>query len=128
MNLDLIHSDVMNSRILLVDDDRLLREVIGEFLSDKGYDVDLADSGEEALRMFSSGKYHLLLIDQDMKPINGLQLMNKIKAIDNDVFCLIMVGYANLNKVYDKLGKNNTDYIIKPFQLMELLNTLQKCI
>lgn len=128
MNLDLIHSDVMNSRILLVDDDRLLREVIGEFLSDKGYDVDLADSGEEALRMFSSGKYHLLLIDQDMKPINGLQLMNKIKAMDKDVFCLIMVGYANLNKVYDKLGKNNTDYIIKPFQLMELLNTLQKCI
>ena len=72
----------MNPRILLVDDDRLLREVIGDFLSVHGYEVDLAEDAEHALNKFEEGKYRLALIDIVMPGINGIELMKKIMELE----------------------------------------------
>lgn len=119
---------VMSSKILLVDDDMLLREVIGEFLFSGGYEVDVAETGSQALKLFEPGKYRLALIDQDMKQISGVKLMKQIRKLDKDVFCLIMTGYTSMKKVSDKLEEGNSDYIIKPFPMTELLNIVQKYI
>ena len=65
----------MKPKLLLVDDDQLLREVIGDFLSSHGYEVDLADNADSALEKFEPGKYQLALIDYMMPGMNGLELM-----------------------------------------------------
>ncbi len=116
----------MKPRILLVDDDRLLREVIGDFLLSHGYDVDLAEDGKHALAKFSAGKYQLALIDLVMPGMNGIELMNQLMEKDQEIFCLIMTGYPTVDSAYKSMIEGASDYIIKPFQLNELLLTLGK--
>ena len=118
----------MNSRILLVDDDRLLREVIGDHLSAFGYEVDLAEDGEHAYAKFRPGKYQLAILDLMMPGMNGIELMQKIMAEDEQVFCLIMTGYPSIESAYSSMIEGASDYIIKPFQLMELINIVQKYV
>lgn len=114
----------MATRILLVDDDRLLREVIGDFLSMHGYEVDLAEDAQHALVKFEPGKYRLALIDIIMPGMNGLELMKTLIEKDKDIFCLIMTGYPTVDNAYNSMVEGATDYIIKPFQLNELLNII----
>ena len=116
----------MSSRILLVDDDRLLREVIGEHLSAFGYQVDLAEDGEHAYAKFRPGKYNLAILDLMMPGINGIELMQKLMAEDDQIFCLIMTGYPTIDSAFNSMIEGASDYIIKPFQLMELINIVQK--
>lgn len=118
----------MKPRILLVDDDRLLREVIGDFVSTHGYDVDLAEDGNHALAKFEPGKYQLALIDLVMPGINGLELMKQLMTMDHEIFCLIMTGYPTVDSAYKSMTDGASDYIIKPFQLTELLNVIGKYI
>jgi len=115
----------MASRILLVDDDRLLREVIGDFLSMHGYEVDLAEDAEHALVKFEPHRYQVALIDLVMPGKNGLELMKSILELDPDIFCLIMTGYPTVDSAYQSMVEGASDYIIKPFQLNELLNIVK---
>ncbi|MBP7309752.1 MAG: response regulator [Candidatus Cloacimonetes bacterium] len=112
----------MKTRILLVDDDRLLREVIGDFLSMHGYEIDLAEDAQHALEKFEPGKYRMALIDIIMPGMSGLELMKKLLEMDKDIFCLIMTGYPTVDSAYNSMVEGATDYIIKPFQLNELLS------
>ena len=118
----------MTPRILLVDDDRLLREVIGDFLSTHGYEVELAEDARHALAKFAPGKYKVALIDLGMPGMNGIELMKEIMQKDPDIFCLIMTGYPTIDSAYKSMVEGASDYIIKPFQLMELINIVQKYI
>ncbi len=118
----------MEPRILLVDDDRLLREVIGEFLSTHGFEIELAEDAKHAMAKFQPAKYQLALIDLVMPGINGIELMTWIMEKDPDIFCLIMTGYPTIDTAYKSMIEGASDYIIKPFQLMELLNTIGKYI
>ncbi len=118
----------MSSRIIIVDDDELLREVIGEFLTSKGYEVDVAKTGNDALGVFEPGKYCMAVIDEALRSISGLKLMKEIRAIDPDVFCLIMTAYPGMEKVLKAMEDGTSDYIIKPFQLLELLNIVKKYV
>ena len=111
----------MKPKILLVDGDRLLREVIGDFLSLHGYEIDPAEDAEHALEKFEAGKYRLALIDIVMPGMSGLELMQKLIELDKDIFCLIMTGYPTVDSAYNSMVEGASDYIIKPFQLNELL-------
>jgi len=118
----------MGARILLVDDDQLLREVLGEYLSAHQYEVDLAEDAAQALSMFKPGHYQLALLDLVMPGMNGLELMHKLLDLDPNIFCLIMTGYPTIDSAYKAMVDGVSDYIIKPFQLMELLNIVQKYV
>ncbi|KAF5036832.1 Response regulator MprA [anaerobic digester metagenome] len=115
----------MEHRILLVDDDRLLREVIGEFLNLNGYQYDMAEDAEKALEQFEPGKYDLALIDLVMPGMNGIELMQRFFELDADLFCLIMTGYPTIDSAYKSMVEGASDYIIKPFQLSELITAIR---
>jgi DNA-binding NtrC family response regulator len=115
----------MEFRILLVDDDRLLREVIGEYLELNDYQVDMAEDAANALAMFEAGKYDLALIDLVMPGMNGLELMQQLLAADGELFCLIMTGYPTIDSAYKSMVEGASDYIIKPFQLSELITAIR---
>jgi len=114
----------MKPKLLLVDDDQLLREVIGDFLSSHGYEVDLAENADNALEKFEPGKYQLALIDYMMPGMNGLELMKSLMQQDPKIFCLIMTGYPTVDSAFQSVVDGASDYIVKPFQLKELLNTI----
>ncbi len=118
----------MNARILLVEDDILLREVLEEFLSTGGYEVDVAENPNQALKMLEPGKYGLIMIDQDLKQMTGMRLLKQIRKHEKDVFCLLMTGYTGLKKVGSGIEEGTSDYIIKPFPMPELLNIIQQHI
>lgn len=118
----------MDAHILIVDDDRLLREVIADFLTSNGYRTDTAENSSIALAKFSVGKYQLAIIDQTMPGLNGLELMSKLMEQDPDIKCLIMTGYPTIDLVYKAVVNDKSNYIIKPFQLLELLNVVQKMV
>ncbi|MDD3103454.1 MAG: response regulator [Candidatus Cloacimonetes bacterium] len=116
----------MSVRILLVDDDRLLREVISEFLVRNGYQVDMAEDATHALIKFQPGRYELALIDLVLPGMNGLELMQELLSRDAEIFCLIMTGYPTIDSAYKSMVEGASDYIIKPFQLNELLSAIQQ--
>jgi DNA-binding NtrC family response regulator len=116
----------MRSRILLVGDDQLLREVIGEFLASKGYPVDIAETRIQALCFLEEGKYCLALIDHVRKRMSGVNMMKEIRQRDPEVFCLIMTGYSGQKAVSAAVGNGYSDYILKPFQLDDLFDQIQK--
>ncbi|MDD3535001.1 MAG: response regulator [Candidatus Cloacimonetes bacterium] len=116
----------MSHKILLVDDDRLLREVMGEFLTMHGFSVEFAESAEKALELFEPGKFDLAIVDLVMPGMNGLELMQKLMAADAELFCLIMTGYPTIDSAYKSMVEGASDYIIKPFQLNELLTALKQ--
>lgn len=116
----------MDARILLVDDDRLLRVVIGDFLVHSGYDVDMAEDAIRALELFHPGRFKLALIDLVLPGMNGLELMQEFMARDPELFCLIMTGYSTIDSAYQSMVEGESDYIIKPFQLSELLSVIKQ--
>ncbi len=112
--------------ILLVDEDRLLREVLQEYLAARGYALDAAENNIEALRLLEPGKYGLALIGQGMKQESGLKLLKEIRKLDRDMVCVIMTSYTNLHDIFKNLEDERTDYLLKPFQLSELHNMVKK--
>ncbi len=117
---------IMNARILLVDDDQLLREVIGDFLRSRGHEVDIAATKKEAVDFLRQKRYDLALIDHGGRQRSGIKLMREFRQADPNVFCLIMTGFSAQKAVEAAMQQGVSDYILKPFQLEELLNLLQK--
>jgi DNA-binding NtrC family response regulator len=116
----------MEPRILLVDDDRLLREVIGDCLKLHHYRADMAEDATAALKLFKPGQYKLAIIDLVMPGMNGLELMEKLMAADSEIFCLIMTGYPTIDSAYKAMVDGASDYIIKPFNLNELIAAIKQ--
>jgi len=84
----------------------------------------LAENADNALEKFEPGKYQLALIDYMMPGMNGLELMKSLMQQDPKIFCLIMTGYPTVDSAFQSVVDGASDYIVKPFQLKELLNTI----
>lgn len=117
---------LMTAKILVVDDDKLLREIVADFLRKNGYEVDMAESAAKALEIFEPGCYDLCLLDLVMPGKNGLELMAELFERDSDIFCLIMTGYPTVDNAYKSMVEGASDYIIKPFEFKELLKSVRQ--
>ena len=107
-------------RILVVDDEVLIRDVIKEYLLLDGYDVDEAGNGEEALNLISNNDYSLMIMDIMMPHMDGFQACREIKKI-KDIPCIMLSARS---EEYDKLNGFELgidDYVTKPFSPKELM-------
>ncbi|HNT51936.1 MAG TPA: response regulator [Candidatus Syntrophosphaera sp.] len=116
----------MNDLILLVDEDPLLGEVISEYLSAKGYQVDVAEDEEQALQLLKTREYLLALIDQGVRSSTTRALLLALRAADSRMPCLLLTNYSQLEKITPLLESCTADYLLKPFQLSELHNMIRK--
>ena len=79
-------------RLLIVDDERSVREVLAEGLSAMSYDTEIAGSAQEALDLIREHKFHLILSDIEMPGVTGIDLLNKIKQLDEDLDVVMVTG------------------------------------
>lgn len=117
-----------SERILVVDDELFVRELLLEFLSAQGYDVSLADSGEKAVELMQTQPADLVLVDLKMPGINGIEALRQIKKIAPDILAIIMTGYPTIESSIEALRHGAYDYVIKPFKLDDLKSSIERAL
>jgi two-component system response regulator HydG len=113
-------------KILIVDDDSLLCQVLNDFLTGIGYECDVVNDGETALKTFSPDVYSLVILDRVMPGIDGIEVMERIRSSYPETKIIIMTGYPTVDSAYTALFDGITDYIIKPFRFNEIATTIKR--
>src|SRR5438552_1552113 len=107
--------------ILVVDDEEIMRDILETLLKREGYDVRLASSGEEGLELARSTPFDAAIIDIMMPGINGIETLDELKRIDEDLAVLIITAYASVESAISAMKAGAFDYITKPFKNDEVL-------
>ena len=120
----------MSKQILIADDSESIREVLAYSLKNAGYDVCVAYDGVDALTFFDGQSIDLLLTDYHMPNMNGLELIRKVRELDNYRFVPILVLTTENQKNIIKEAKDAgaTGWLLKPFNTEKLIQTLRKVI
>jgi len=107
-------------RVLIVDDDTSMAKYLQVYLVRRNFDVSIAGSGEEAIRMFRVCDPHLVLLDLAMPGMNGIDTLERMKQIKPDVAVIVLSSQSNPELIFkaSKLGAD--DYLGKPFEPKEL--------
>lgn len=111
--------------ILIIDDEKAIRKTLSEILGFEGYKIDEAGDGEEGLKKFGQKNYDVVLCDIKMPKIDGLEFLEKARAINPDVPIIMISGHGNIDTAVDAVKKGAFDYISKPPDLNRLLITLR---
>ena len=107
-------------RILIVDDNTDLREILEEYLREEDSQVDGASNGKEALVKQSQLPYDLIVTDLNMPEVSGMEMVRRIKQENDVTEFIIITGYASLDTAMEAVKMGAFDYIVKPFRMEEL--------
>jgi len=118
--------DTKKARILIVDDEAVVRDSLGDWFRDEGYEVETADSAKAALEKLAHANWDLFLLDIRMPGIDGLELQRKLKDAQPEATVIIMTAYASVESAVEAMKQGAYDYIIKPFNPDDLEHTIQK--
>ncbi|MHC5212807.1 MAG: sigma-54-dependent transcriptional regulator [Planctomycetota bacterium] len=113
-------------KILVVDDETIVRESLGGWFEEDGYVVETAESAAEALRKASETTYDVALIDIKMPRMDGLELQTRLRAAQPGLTTIIMTAFASVETAVRALKEGAYDYIVKPFDPDELLHLIQR--
>jgi DNA-binding NtrC family response regulator len=118
-----------HSRILVVDDEPGMRKYLGTLLELEGYDVEMADSGEQAIERFQHGAQpDLVLLDMMMPGIDGLQTIEQLRKIRSDLKVIMLSCVSDTRKVVQAVRMGAYDYLHKPFKKAELDALVRTCL
>ena len=120
--------DVMSQtlRVLVVDDEEIIRDVLETLLEREGYDVTAAETGTEALKAFEADPYDLVLLDLMLPDRSGLEVLREIRRRDPDAVVVIVTAYSSIEGAIEAMREGAFHYIPKPFQNQEVLLTVEK--
>lgn len=104
-------------RVMVVDDEENIRDILDNYLDALGYEVVTASDGEDALNKFEIGAFDLIISDLLMPTIDGLELLKKVREKDKDVIFLMITGYPSIETAVEAIKKGAYDYITKPFHM-----------
>ena len=112
-------------RILVVDDEPVQRELVSGFLNKQGFDVSAADSAERALELFRQEAFDLVLTDQRMVNMSGLELLQAVHAINPETPVILITAFGTIEAAVAALKQGAIDYLTKPLNLEELLHRIR---
>ena len=107
-------------RILIVDDEQSMREMLGIVLRRDGYDVRVAENGRQAIEALKQEPIDLLLSDIRMPDVNGVEVLRAAKELNRDVVAFMMTAYASTDSAVEAMRLGAVDYFTKPFNMDEL--------
>ncbi|MCP4754282.1 MAG: sigma-54-dependent Fis family transcriptional regulator [Proteobacteria bacterium] len=108
------------TKILIVDDELIMRESLGGWLERDGYEVSKATSGEEALEMINVTRFDILLVDIKMEGMSGIELLKQVKENDSDAAVIMITAYGSISTSIEAMKLGADDYLLKPFDPGEL--------
>ena len=114
--------------ILVVDDEPIMQEILGDFLREEGYSIDIAGSGEEGVELAQKSSYDCAIVDLMMPGIDGIETMQKLRDIDASVPVIMVTAFASVESAVEAMKRGAFEYITKPFKNDEVLVVLQKAI
>lgn len=115
-----------SARILVVDDDRVIRDVLSDFLSAEGYLVRAVENGVRAIEELQATPYDMVISDLKMPNMGGLELLEEISRHKFNVLTVIMTGFGTVESAIEAMKKGAYDYILKPFKLNEVIHIVSR--
>ena len=112
-------------KILIIDDDKTLMDILSQVLHEKGFYVTVARDGNKALKKIKDNFYAVMLIDIKLPDIDGIELISKMHKTDPDMRKIILTGNPSLDNIQKALKGGAHDYLIKPAKLDDILNTIE---
>ena len=116
---------VRNMKILVVDDERAIRNSLKEILGDEGYDVDIAEDGATAVGMAEKERYDVIFCDIKMPNMEGTEVLEKLRADGVDAAIVMISGHGDIDTAVECIKKGAFDFIQKPLDLNRILITIK---
>jgi response regulator RpfG family c-di-GMP phosphodiesterase len=113
-------------RILVVDDEEVIRDILADFLAMEGFEVRTAPDGGAALVELSKGHFDLVLSDLKMPNMGGIELLEAISQHSPHLVTIIMTGFGTVETAIDAMKRGAYDYIMKPFKMEEVVHTVRR--
>ncbi len=115
-----------SARILVVDDEKVIREILCEFLALEGFLVRSVEDGERAINELRMRPYDIVISDLKMPNVSGIELLEMITAENLNVLTVIMTGFGTVETAIEAMKKGAYDYILKPFKVEEVVHIVQR--
>ncbi len=112
-------------RILVVDDERAIRNSLKEILTDEGFEVDVAEDGAVALQMVEKEKYNLIFCDIKMPNMDGMEVLDRVRAMGVEAAIVMISGHGDIETAVECIKKGAFDFIQKPLDLNRILITIK---
>ena len=112
-------------KVLIVDDERAIRNSLGEILSDEGYDVEKAEDGAAALQLVEKEKFDVIFCDIKMPGMDGIEVLGKLTEMGVDAAVVMISGHGDIDTAVDCIKKGAFDFIQKPLDLNRILITIK---
>lgn len=116
------------AQILIIDDERSIRNVLKDILTNEGFKVEEAADGEEGLKKFQASPFDLVLCDIKMPKLDGLEFLDQVMQANTEVPIIMISGHGNIETAVDAVKKGAFDYISKPPDLNRLLITIRNAL
>ncbi len=115
-------------RVLVVDDERVIREILADFLTLEGFWVRTAEDGTAALAELQRHPYDLVISDLKMPKMGGIELLDHIGKVAPNVLTVIMTGFGTVETAIDAMKRGAYDYVLKPFKIEEVIHIIQRAL
>src|SRR5262245_4123204 len=115
-------------RIVVVDDEKVIRDMLADFLGMEGYIVRTAEDGTSALGELQKSHFDLVISDLKMPRMGGIALLDEIGKTAPDALTVIMTGFGTVETALDAMKRGADDYVLKPFKLDEVVHVVQRAI
>ena len=115
-------------RILVIDDDVYITKVLAAILEDKGYNVDIAGTGTEAITKTQKNLYDIMLVDIRLPDMEGTEILSRVRDTTPKIRKIIITGYPTLQNAITAINKGADAYILKPFDVKKMLATIKEQI
>src|SRR5580693_7265407 len=113
-------------RVLIVDDEKFIRDILADFLGMEGYIVRTAEDGAAALGELGNAHYDLIISDLKMPRMGGIELLESIGTVAPNALTVIMTGFGTVETAIDAMKRGAYDYILKPFKVEEVIRVVQR--
>ena len=124
----LANAEQENHKVLVVDDNYHMRQILCEFLKDQGFAITTVKSGEDAIDLLHAHQFDIVITDLNMGRLNGIDVLKKTKELNPHTRVIITTGNSDANYVIEALRYNADDYLLKPFKIADLLERMSICL
>jgi DNA-binding NtrC family response regulator len=118
----------ITAKVLIVEDDEILRQLLIDVLSDQGYQIEAAETGEDGLRVMEQDVFDIILLDINLPGMNGMDVLRLAPARQPDAQVVMMTAFGTVDTAVEAMKQGAFDYINKPFSTDELVLTITRAL